>query len=304
METGSANLTFRPARAQDKERVLEITARTWGDDGDYIQRVWDKWLADPEGEFTVAEQDGIVVALIKLTWLGEGQWWLEGLRVAPELRLQGIGRAAVMRQVERARQLGGRVVRYATGIRNDGSHRIAERAGFHTLMRLVERVAEKLDSPIEAQVLTSADLDAVWEIARDSDLIRETQDMYVSVGWKAFEVTHERLAGHLDKGQAMGIRDETGRVCAWCLFESRPEWERLVATTMNGATEGITTLARALRAHAAICGVQMAEVLTPPHPRALAALAAAGYHIELDPEHPEDTREHGMDVFELRLDGA
>jgi N-acetylglutamate synthase-like GNAT family acetyltransferase len=85
-------LIFRPARPEDKPRVLEITAHTWSD-GDYIPEVWDDWLADPKGEFTVAELDGVVVALAKLTSLGQDQWWLEGLRVDPERRLKGIGQA-------------------------------------------------------------------------------------------------------------------------------------------------------------------------------------------------------------------
>jgi GNAT superfamily N-acetyltransferase len=281
--------------------MLEITANTWGDGWDYIPNVWDHWLADPEGEFTMAELDGVVVALAKLTSVGNGQWWMEGLRVDPQQRLKGIGQAMNTYQVALAKKLGGRVVRYATGIRNEGSHRIAERAGFHTLTRFVERVAEKLDEPAAGlETLTSADLDAVWEIARDSDLIRATSGVYVHV-WKAFELNRERLAEHLSKGEVMGTRDATGHVCAWCLGEADPEWERVGVTTLNGTSEGITVLAHALRAHATGLGKDMVEVMTPTVPRSLDALTAAGYHLEVDPQHPEEIREHGIDILELWL---
>jgi GNAT superfamily N-acetyltransferase len=294
-------LIFRPARPEDKPRVLEITAHTWSD-GDYIPEVWDDWLADPKGEFTVAELDGVVVALAKLTSLGQDQWWLEGLRVDPERRLKGIGQAMNTYHVELARKLGGRVIRYATGIRNEGSHRIAERAGFHVLTRFVERVAEKLEGPAERdELLKSVDLDAVWNIARDSDLLRAAQGIYV-FEWKAVEMTRERLAHHLDKGEVMGVRDDVDRICAWCLLpETR--WERLFPNTFYGTTEGITALAYALRAQAFARGKEMVEAMVTPQLHVLDALAAAGYHLEVNPEQPKDTQEHGVDILELGLKG-
>ena len=47
----------------------------------------------------------------------------------------------------------------------------------------------------------------------------------------------------------------------------------------------------------------MVKVMMPLYPPALEALEAAGYHIEMDPRHPE-VREHGADIFELWLNHA
>jgi len=302
-ETNPAtDFTFRPLRPEDKPRVLEITAHTWGD-GDYIPEVWERWLADPKGEFTAAAQDGVVVAIAKLTWQGEGQWWMEGLRVDPERRLKGIGQAMCAYQVALAKKLGGRMARYMTGIRNDGSHRIAERAGFHVLARFVERVADKMDGPVEAVTLASADLDSVWNMLRESDLVAETKGIYVC-DWKACEITRERVAEHLGKGELMGVRDEMGRVRAWCLVHVEPDWDRLGMSCLDGKTDGIAALARAMRAHAGVVGKVMVEAMAPPHPRVMEALEAAGYRLEVDPKHPEEVREHGVDMLELRLDNA
>ena len=294
-----SDLTFRPLRPEDKPRVLEITAHTWGD-GDYIPEVWEDWLADLNGEFTAAVQEGVVVAIAKLTWRGEGQWWLEGLRVDPERRLQGVGQAMCLYQLALAQKLGGHVVRYMTGIRNDGSHRIAERAGFHVLARFVERVADKVDGPVGAVALTSADLDAVWAMARESDVTRTTKGIYVC-NWKACEITRERVAGHLSKGEAMGVRDEAGRVRAWCLVHVEPDWDRLGIMCLEGETDALAALARAMRAQAGVLGKVMVQVLTPPLPRVTEALEAAGYYVEADPNHPQTTDEHGVDMLELWL---
>ena len=296
-------LTFRPARPEDKPRVVEITARTFGDGVDYVPEVWERWLADPKGELTVAELDGVVIACAKTTWRGEGQWWLEGLRVDPDRRLKGIGQAMTTYQLGLIKRWGGGLIRYTTGIRNEGSHRIAERAGFHVLTRFVDRVAEKLDGPVEAEVLTRADLDAAWDIARDSDLLCAANGVY-AFDWKVHSLTRERLAEHLDRGIAMGVRDEARRVRAWGLVEADPNWDRLELSSVQGTTEGITALASAVRRHAAALGKVMVEAMTTLYPRALEALEAAGYHREVDPEHPDDVREHGVDVLELRLDKA
>ena len=300
-ETNSlTDLTFRPLRPEDKPRALEITAHTWGD-GDYIPQVWERWLADPKGEFTAAVQDGVVVAIAKLTWQGEGQGWMEGLRVDPQRQLRGIGQAMSMYQVALAKKLGGRVVRYMTGIRNDGSHRIAEHAGFHVLARFVERVADKMDGPVEAVTLTNADLDAVWQRVHESDVTRATQGVYIC-DWKACEITREGVAEHLSKGEVMGVRDEAGCARAWCLVRVESDWDRLGITCLDGDTDNITALACAMRAHAGALGKVMVEALTPPHPRVMEALEAAGYYLEVDSQHPEEVHEHGVDMLELWLD--
>ena len=293
------NLVFRPARPEDKPRMLEITAHTW-DDSDYIPEVWDNWLADPQGEFTVAVDDGIVVALSKLTHVVDDQWWFEGLRVDPERRLRGIGQAITAYQVANTKRLGGRVVRYATGIRNEGSHRIAERAGFHTLTRFVERVAEKLDAPLEAQVLTMDDFDAVWNLAHGSDLFNAANGVCV-FRWKVYPLTRERLAEHLNQGMVMSVRQASGDLAAWCIVDNDPDWEGIEVTSLFGTKDGIAELACAMRAQAGVWGKAIVEVMTPPHPSALEALQTAGYRLELNPKHPEEVREHGADIFELWL---
>ena len=294
------NLAFRPARPEDKPRMLEITAHTW-DDGDYIPEVWDNWLADPQGELTVAVDDGIMVALSKLTRVVDDQWWLEGLRVDPERRLRGIGQAITAYQVANAKRLGCCVLRYATCIRNEGSHRIAERAGFHVLTRFVERVAEKLDTPPKAQVLTITDLDAAWNLAHGSDLFSAVNGVYV-FKWKVYPLTRERLAEHLSQGMIMSVRQASGDLAAWCMVDNDLNWEGVEVTSLFGTKDGIAELARAMRAQVGVWGKAMVEVMTPPHPSVLEALKAAGYGLEATPKQDGEPHEHGIDIFELRLD--
>ncbi len=77
----------RPALPSDQGDVLEFTKFIW-EGHDYIRYVWDDWLADPRGLLAVAEYAGHAVALGKASYVADGQWWLEGLRVDP--RYQGM----------------------------------------------------------------------------------------------------------------------------------------------------------------------------------------------------------------------
>jgi hypothetical protein len=76
-------VTCRPAQVDDTPDVLELTHTIWEGE-DYNPQVWQDWLADTQGLLAVAEHDGRVLGLGKLTCLAAGQWWLEGLRTHPE----------------------------------------------------------------------------------------------------------------------------------------------------------------------------------------------------------------------------
>src|SRR5690348_11404580 len=104
---------MRPAQAADREAVLAFCRQTW-DWGDYLDRVWDAWIAQPRGMFAVATVGGRVMGVDKLTFLSADEAFFEGLRVDPAYRGQGY--AARMEEyllAEAARQ-GARVVRLLT----------------------------------------------------------------------------------------------------------------------------------------------------------------------------------------------
>jgi GNAT superfamily N-acetyltransferase len=129
----TGTIRIRRARASDKETVLEFCRFTWQEHGDYIHKVWDDWLADRRGFFAVAALRGRPVATAKLSVLGPGEMWLEGLRVDPSLRGRGMSRALTGFLLARARKLGARTVRFATGEDNRPSKHVARTLGFRLL---------------------------------------------------------------------------------------------------------------------------------------------------------------------------
>lgn len=81
-------LVCRPALPKDTPDVIELTRTIWEGE-DYVPSVWPTWLADPCGLLAVGEYGPRVVGLVKLTCLGQGEWWLEGLRVHPAYEGRG-----------------------------------------------------------------------------------------------------------------------------------------------------------------------------------------------------------------------
>ena len=108
-----------------RSRIIDFTTHTW-EDGDYIDKVFDPWLEDSEGRFITAVQGGNPVAIAKLTDLGEGELWLEGLRVDPAHRGLGIGKAMHQYMLALCDQVDGQAVRFSTGKDNPISQKLAE----------------------------------------------------------------------------------------------------------------------------------------------------------------------------------
>jgi RimJ/RimL family protein N-acetyltransferase len=135
-QPGTAAITIRPAREGDRAALEHIAARTWDGD-DYLPGVISDWLADPEGGFYVAalpapgDPAGQVVGAGKLTRLGPGEWWLEGLRVDPDHYGHGIGRLLNRYGVEQALASGETgVVRFCTSAENAAIGKLAAETGF------------------------------------------------------------------------------------------------------------------------------------------------------------------------------
>src|SRR5580765_381984 len=94
---GASELEVRPAQPGDRDAVLAFCAHTWSD-GDYIEYVWDDWLADDRG-----------VLLVGL---------LDGMRVDPQYRREGFGRILTSRTLVAARERGASVARLITSSDN------------------------------------------------------------------------------------------------------------------------------------------------------------------------------------------
>jgi GNAT superfamily N-acetyltransferase len=127
----TSELTLRPMRAADRERVVEISRDIW-DGHDYLPRVFDEWLADAGAAFQAAELEGVVVGVQRLRPIAPGLLWYEGLRVASTHRRQGLARAMLASAIGDAREQRFREMRLGTG--NADAVPLFESMGFRRLV--------------------------------------------------------------------------------------------------------------------------------------------------------------------------
>lgn len=119
---------MRKARPGDRDKVVWVESKSTPNLS-YVPHVWDMFLNDEAGDWSVAELDGEIVGCGKYTILPDGSAWLETLRVIPERQGLGVGKRLYEHWVDLARHQGVTTLRMYTGTGNVVSKGLAERYG-------------------------------------------------------------------------------------------------------------------------------------------------------------------------------
>ncbi len=208
--------------------MLSFATRTW-DDWDYVPNVWDRWLAARDGVLLVAtvggadatdatDADGAslpagrAIAVARLVVLSGDEAWLEGIRVDPRVRGMNVATDFQVAELRWAAAHGVRVVRYATGQDNEGSHRLGARHGFSLLGEWrwygVDDEDEAIPPPSDLSstsgrpaTLRDADADGWWARVAADDTLRRGHGLYERRAWALQELTEERFRGHVSRHQ-------------------------------------------------------------------------------------------------------
>ena len=158
--------------------------------------VFETFVSDDVGEFSVAEVDGEVVGCGKFTVVPDGSAWLETLRVIPERQGIGVGKRFYERWLEMAGRLGVPTMRMYTGVRNVVSKGLAERYGLR-LAETFRGASYPCENP--ARRSSKGGFVQVTDPARATELL-----MPLSEGWRGFHVVNRTfyklspaLCGHL-----------------------------------------------------------------------------------------------------------
>ena len=105
------------------------------DGWDYVPNAWPVWLAATDGVMLVAArpEDDVPVAVSRVAMVSPTEAWLEGIRVDPRVRGLDVATDMQVAELHWAAANGATVIRYATGARNEASHRLGARHGFELL---------------------------------------------------------------------------------------------------------------------------------------------------------------------------
>jgi GNAT superfamily N-acetyltransferase len=277
-----AKLIIRPARPDDRSAVERICAHTW-EWGDYIPEVWDEWLADKRGVLQVGQLDGHVVAVNRLIFQSPDEVWLEGMRVDPDHRREGIGWQFMKHDLAYARDHGAKVVRLATGHSNAAVQAMVARVGMVRIGAAQLLVAEALPGGPLPAILGPDDAPRVATFLQHSSVLAHTHGLY-DAGWVWTALSASRVAELLAAGQMAALLTGEGTLAALATASIDTEggamwvgYADALSQPAAGRPEAVTALAAALRAHAGRAGSPQVEAMLPDVAWLRDAFRAADY---------------------------
>jgi GNAT superfamily N-acetyltransferase len=127
---------FRIATVLDKDNVLDFCKNTfnWGD---YIDRVWDIWIREPNSIFLMAvvNENNIEkpIAISHGILIPEKIIWIEGIRVDPKYRSQKLATNMSLHILDYAKKRGAIYSSAIVSINNEPSKGLMEKLGFKVI---------------------------------------------------------------------------------------------------------------------------------------------------------------------------
>ncbi len=259
----------RPAQAEDREPVLAFCTTTWGW-GDYIERVWEQWLDDPSGRLFVATVDDQPVGMVHISMLTAVDAWLEGLRVDPAFRGQGLAKLLNDAAVLEAMQRGADYIRLAVDSNNTRSIEITERGFWRQIAAFAFYSASALPPTARAttqartQLATLADVDEIIDYLNASNNFPLVGGLYYA-GFTAVPITQDLLQEKITHHQLYLLR-RWDRLDGLAVAEVREENQllRLSVGYIDGMTvESINLIAYDLRCLLPELEVDQVRIYTP-----------------------------------------
>ncbi len=235
-------LKMRDARRDDKGRVFEFTRRTWGQYGDFIPRVWHRWIGDKRGRLIIAELRGVPVGLAKITDFGRGEIWLEGLRVDPEQRGKGIARAINIEVLRTLREMKPKAVRYCTGRSNWASRHIGEKFGFTIAARLRYYWQKSRKGRMRGHFARRSDAGAIYDFMWHSKYLDLSRGL-IAEGWIFRELTPGLLEAYIRQERVVVLR-ESGKITGVAVYPLEKADQALTLGFVDGDPASIKALAR------------------------------------------------------------
>jgi ribosomal protein S18 acetylase RimI-like enzyme len=184
-------ITVRPARRSDKDEILSFCINTfsWGD---YINRVWDYWYTEKNGQLFVVESGNRKIAMSHVAICPEGKGtWLEGIRVHPDHRRSYIASMLIAKMLEYSRRKGTREASAIVNATNFASQGMMEKNGFKVVskwMYYYNVLSTTKQQGSNARIASADDIDDIWQYLQRSKIYRLSAKRYVkSWRWYTFD---------------------------------------------------------------------------------------------------------------------
>ena len=211
---------FRVATVHDKDYVLDLCKNTfsWGD---YIDRVWDIWIREPDSIFLVAvvNENNIEkpVAISHAILIPEKIGWIEGIRVDPKYRSQKLATNMSLHILDYARKKGAVSSSAIVSINNEASKGLMEKLGFKVISKWSYLSIKPIVLPPEfnnliidnptttiIKVANLKEYQAILKFLNHSDIFKASGKKFVNA-WRWYDLTEDRLKMMINNRQVIII---------------------------------------------------------------------------------------------------
>ena len=268
-------ISVRAATPQDKTAIVAFCQNTfsWGD---YIADVYDRWVTDTNGIALVALVEEQPTAIIHVAFLDDGVAWMEGVRVHPDFRKQGVGSILDAHARQWAREHGCRFARLVTGMKNATAQGLFAKQGYRRVALFNEWEAEpssEFDSNVRiASMNDVTTIQSLWS----ASVVQQTCPLLTDRHWRWSPLGESRIRQYVDEGLVRLLGNGFGLLLA---FEES-DWNALSFHALCGDRMTMEALARKARGEAYHRGYRRIEAQLLDHPEINIALENAGYRRE------------------------
>jgi RimJ/RimL family protein N-acetyltransferase len=283
MKSSKSNpkIHVRKARASDREAVFKFCKKTWSW-GDYIPRVWDKWLEEKSGRVFIATIDHVPVGITHLSLDKPHEIWLSGARTDPNYRRVGVATAITKKCLDYAKRKGVKVARLTTESDNIAAQAAIKKLGFKPTSEFVEMAAEKLvkENGRNSNWAEKTDTNAIWNYLQTSEAYRKAAGLY-TVLFHWFSLEKEDLKRFIEQRKAIVHLSEKSKIDGLVLFDdvTAQEWHENTIQTcyIDGDDTAVLDMIRLLKNHCHTIGIKKIYGFARSHKPIITALEKLGF---------------------------
>ena len=221
--------------------------------------------------------DGVPAGIVHVAWLNPNTAWLEGMRVNPDFRRQGVANALDQRAIATARERGCKIARLATSVKNIAAQSLLEAGNYRRAARFNEWQAEPLRGDFSnLRVATGKDIDPILARWNRSEIRAASHSIVPNRHWRWTAIDRARLHEQIHRNE---VRVSSNGFALLPTFDEG-DWNGLSIHALGGDAEEIFSLALAVRGEAEHRGYAHIEAMAADHAPLNTALERAGFKTE------------------------
>ena len=274
-------ISVRKAQDSDRKAVFKFCEKTWSW-GDYIQKVWDKWLKQKDGRLFVATIEGVPAGISHVSIDKAHEAWLRGARTAPDYRRKGVATAITRKCLEYAKKKGVKVARLVTESDSKAAQAVLQKLGFEQVTEFVNMKNERVTTEkAEASRWASEnDLETLWNHLQNSETFSKAAGLYTTL-YHWFSLEKEDLTHFLEQQKAILHKNKKGETDGLTLIEDATtgEWHENTIQTcyIDGNHNAALDMTKFLKTHCKKTNVEKIYGFTCNNKPVTSALQKLGF---------------------------